>query len=307
MANAWSEPLERAENERHLFAGFRAVRERYDIAPGGIVIGAEGVKRWHAPIAHPELPQMVAKLETADDRAMLAFYETYGELGFMDETTDPTQQVYTWPDGRQTTGGDLLAWVRAHARTVRVCFELTDAIQRQHTPTLERLTTSKAWDSAKRGEIVRASAADRLQVPVLHYWLEKHRDDIRPDFDHIRRKRPPLLIQARLLRAALINPNIATIHRFLKVQPDGVEQSFFSFGGQIEVVYWHLANLSDGGIVGRCKRPGCGAFFIQRHKSQEYCAPRYAQRESPCALWVRQRRLGQPKTKTKTKQRKKTK
>ena len=291
------DPLERAENERHLFAGFRAVHEQYEIAPGGVVIGGGWVKRWHAPIAHPELPQMVAKLETADDHGILSFYKTYGPLGFKDESSDPKDHFYTWPDGQTTRGGDPLDWVRAHARTVRVCFELTDAIQRQHTPTLERLTTSKTWESAELGRVVRASAEKRLLGALMDYWLAKDRIEIQRGVDKGRRGHL-LLIRAKLLRAALINPNIATIHRWVKVQPsDGTEQSVFSFDGQIAVVYWHLANLIDGGLVGRCQRPGCGAFFIQRHKAQTYCAPRYAQRESPCALWVRQRRLGQPKTK----------
>lgn len=294
MAKAVSDPFDRAENERQLFAGWRAVREHYDMAPGGVVIGKEGIKRWHAPIAHPELPQMVAKLEHADDAAVLAFYETYGSLGYLDECDDPAQHFYTWPDGTRTMSGDPIDWVRAHARTVRVCFELTDAIQRNDKAALERLTTDRAKGYAARGEIGRESAPDLLKRALLLF----------SDEDGRRVEKASLLTRAKIVRAKIINPNIAGIHRFLKVKADGTEQSYFSFSGQIVVVYWHLANLADGGIVGRCKRPGCGAFFIQRHKSQEYCAPRYAQRESPCALWVRQRRLGQPKPTKRTSKKK---
>jgi len=273
---------ERAENERQLFNGFWPVYEQYGLAPDGFV-GASSlrVKRWSAPIAQTELPQMVAKLQTAPDSAILAFCETYGLLGFWEtEWQGVSDLIHALPlvEPRR----DPLAWVRAHARTVRVCLELTDALKRKDKATLERLTTDPTTGYAVRNEIGQESAPDLLTVKwPLHLDVDRR----------------SLQTRARWLRAALINPNIRTIHRVVNVRLDGTEQSFFHFHAQIEVVYWHLANVIDGGIVGRCKRPGCGAFFIQRHKSQEYCAPKYAQRESPCALWVRQRRLGQPKTK----------
>src|SRR5688572_14569075 len=121
----WGEDLrghpDRAENERAMFSGFRAVRERYEIAPGGVVIGGGGIRRWIAAIARPELPQMVAKLETADEPGLLAFYEKYGSLGFMALSLDPADHFYTWPDGKRTMGGDPVDWIRGHARTVQLC------------------------------------------------------------------------------------------------------------------------------------------------------------------------------------------
>jgi hypothetical protein len=274
-----------ADNERAAFTGFRVVRERYEIAPGGIVIASGGIARLHAPIAHPELPQMVAKLETATDAAILKFYETYGALDFLAESSNPDDHFYTWPDGKRTESGDPLPWVRSHARTVRVCLALSEGLTHRRVKELQALTTDPTPGYAVGPTIGTRSAARLLETARIDYCA-KH--GITLD------KPLSVTTRARLLRRCLINPNIAGIHRYVDVSPDGTDRTAFTFRGQIEAVYWHLANIVDGGVVARCKRPGCGGLFTQRHRSQEYCAPRYRQRESPCALWVRQRRLGNP-------------
>jgi hypothetical protein len=215
-------------------------------------------------------------------RAVSNLSHTYGPLDFLSLSSDPEHHFYTWPNGQRTMGGDPLDWIRAHARTVKLCLELTEALQRNSARDIDRLVTAPTRGFAKRGTIEQESVQDLIAIPLP--WWKYDRGKAQPN--------PSPTTRARILRATLINQNISRIHRFLKVNLDGTEQSFFAFGAQIEAVYWHLANVVDGGIVARCKRPGCGALFIQRHRSQEYCAPRYGQRESPCALWVRQRRLG---------------
>jgi hypothetical protein len=281
----WSEDLrghpDWAEKERAMFEGFHSVRPDYDIAPGGIVIGRGAHERWQAPIAHPELPQMVAKLETADDAGILAFYRAYGSLGFISLTADPDRAFYTWPNGDRTMGGDPLDWVRTHARTVRVCFAIIEALQQNNNKALEHIIKDPSIGYAYRDEIAAVSASELID----------RAEHIHRAWAGAKAQRRSLTTQARVLRNSLINPNIARIHRQLIVTEETPDASRFTFRAQIEIVYWHLANVIEDGIVARCKRPGCHAFFIQRHRSQEYCAPRYGQRESPCALWVRQQRL----------------
>jgi hypothetical protein len=263
-----------AENERALFSRFCAVREHYDIAPGGVLIGW-GARRWYAPIAHPELPQFVAKLAEADDRGILAFANTYGELGFTSLTRDPKAAFYTWPDGSETMGGDPLDWMRAHGRTVQLCLELTEALRKNSTQDIDRLLHRRPAND--RPTFIFLPVAKLAEIDTLQVELVED-----------------AFARARAVRATVINPNIAHVHRALRMNLDGADQSLFVYRATIEAVYWHLANAAEGGIVARCKRPGCGALFIRRHRSQEYCAPRWNQRESPCALWVRQQRMTPP-------------
>lgn len=273
---------DRAENERTGFSRFVGVREEYDIAPGGVLIGRGNFARWYAPSAHPELPQFVAKLAEADEAALLAFAKTWGVLGFTGLTRDPIQAMYTWPDGQVTMGGDPLGWMRAHGRTVQLCLQLTEALQKNDAAAIDRLTGhSSLVDMSVSLPTQPGAAFEELLVAKLA--------TIHPLSVHLN---APAFDRARKVRAGIINPNIAHVRRALLRDDDGGEKSFFVYVAMIEAVYWHLANAAEGGIVMRCKRPGCGALFIQRHRSQEYCAPRGNQRESPCALWVRQRRLG---------------
>lgn len=267
---------DRAENERAGFSRFCAVREVYEIAPGGILLSRGDIKRWYAPIAHPELPQMVAKLEQADEKGLVGFAETYGALGFTWLTPDPMAAFYTWPDGRRTAGGDPLDWMRSHGRAVKLCLELMEALNKHSAKDVDRITGCRT-DVVGDHQVVMSTPlrlARLAEIDGLEVQLN------RPPFD-----------RARTVLADVINSNIALVHRALALVDGTEHKSFFVYRAMIEAVYWHLANAVEGGIVARCKRPGCGALFIQRHRSQEYCAPRWNQRESPCALWVRQRRL----------------
>jgi hypothetical protein len=285
----WNEDLrghpDRAENERMGFAGFSGVREHYDVAPGGVMIGRGNLTRWYAPITHPELPQMIASLAEADDHAIVAFAETYGELGY----AFLTPKFYTWPDGQRTMGGDPLDWIRAHGRTVRLCLELTEAINANDAAAIDAIPHGDDGTVDRRIEEEKLKACRSvINDPILlsaYYtrWMVAKRDEVLPQTVPL--DLPPFT-RARVVRAAIINANMSGVRRRLTVR-DG---SVFTYGTMIEVVYWQLADLVVGGIVARCQRPGCGALFIQRHRSQRYCAPKWSQRESPCALWVRQRK-----------------
>jgi len=99
---------------------------------------------------------------------------------------------------------------------------------------------------------------------------------------------------ARQVRRSLINPNIKGISRVLK-EVGGKDQSLLQFQALIEVAYWQLADVVDGGRVRRCEASGCGAVFIQKDRRQRFCPPRFAQQESPCAIRERVGNFRQPK------------
>jgi hypothetical protein len=244
---------------------------------GGHVVGSGAIVGRVALMRRPEIVDMVAKLETADEAAIVRFYSTYGAL-------DQPALLMRGIDVIPFADGDPVVWIRAHARTVRLCLELTEAIQQADTATLAHLVSvapQLAWGMRERVIQLIPSVDD------WDYGLEPGR----PDFDWDDVTLSPR-VQGQRLRATLLNLNKAVLTRRMGVSTKGTEESRFEFRAAIDAVYWHLMNAVEGRTVARCKRPGCGALFVQQHGSQEYCAPRLGQRESPCAQWVRQRRIG---------------
>jgi hypothetical protein len=263
----WNEDLsahpDTAENRRQGFRLFHAVREVFEITPDDVLLAKGGIARWYAPIAHRELPEMISKLKTGKPREILSFAHTYGDLGYPWLQTDPAKMFYIWPDGNRTQGGSPINWINAHAETIALCLELSEAIQQGNERDAVNLTRHSVRVGL-RGELDDVSPNPKIDNPIE---------------------------RARAFRRQLINPNITGIHRALHFDTKtGTEGSVFTYTATIEAAYWHLANLVDGGIVKRCERPGCGALFIQTHGRQRHCPPRWRQRESACALWVRQNR-----------------
>jgi hypothetical protein len=94
---------------------------------------------------------------------------------------------------------------------------------------------------------------------------------------------------AQHIRNTILNRNVSRIYRYVATDEKGKDRSFFGFHAVIDVVYWHLANLIDGGIVKRCEADRCDGLFIQSDPRQRYCPKRFRQQESPCATRQRQR------------------
>jgi hypothetical protein len=94
---------------------------------------------------------------------------------------------------------------------------------------------------------------------------------------------------AREWRRQIINANLRGIYRYVSIDDSGKDRSFFGFSAPIEVVYWHLATVIDGGMVKRCEAQGCGGIFVQTDPRQRFCPKRWRQRESSCAMRQRQR------------------
>ncbi len=178
-------------------------------------------------------------------------------------------------------GGDLLYWIWAHIRTLRLCCDLTLIIQDENE--------MDESDIVYLNESV-ASYLRKFQPPHLrgskHLTLE-----LTLAFLHQTKKilwsQPETwtaLQFAKHLRRDLINRNIGEIR--LAIEADGkAERSFFQYHALIEIAYWHLHNLVINGRMKRCKREHCGEFFIQSHRGTEYCPePKTPKGESRCAV-----------------------
>ena len=201
---------------------------------------------------------------------------------------DPEKKFHIAADGTRSDRGDPVNWIRLHGHTVYLCLELSDAIQASDA--------HRAGDLIN-GDLLRAGVMqlDKLvegfrfkKSAFIRAMIQTPRTSPEKDEAPITLTR---LDQARALRRHIINENITRISRQLRLIEDGSERSCFAGqGATIEAVYWHLANLVDGGTVKRCEAKGCGAVFIQTHGHQRFCPPRWRQRESPSALRERQRR-----------------
>ena len=222
----------------------------------------------------------MAKLREASEREILRFAHVYGELGY----TSLVRDAETVRAAGGILEGDPVEWIRLHGHTVALCLELSDAIQ--------------ASDTGHAGDIING---DLLKPGVMqlgkHYAdgrvfeqsaaagaaLVTEKDVLKTETLNTAVARLGWLDRARALRRDIINGNIERIFCQIKVMEDGSERSYFGYNATIEAVYWHLANLVDGGTVKRCAAKDCGAVFIQTHGHQRFCPPRWKQRESPCA------------------------
>ena len=224
-------------NERAMFTSFVGVREHYDLAPGGILIGRGTIVRWYSPIAAADLPQLVAKLADASDGELQEFARNYGNLGFTTLTADLKKAFYTWPDGQETMGGDPADWLRAHGANVKRCLEITRCLQ------LPKDAFAREFDAALVGGV---ATDDRETWETIDAAFGAVTESI----NVLIRRRSEIVKAARSVRAALVNPNISGIHRALRSDLGSHgEESAFVFRAPIEAVYWHIANAADGGIV----------------------------------------------------------
>jgi hypothetical protein len=237
----------------------------------GSLVGYDTIRAWYSPFVHRELPSEVAKLRDADDAAIIKFALIYGGLDYSSfAASDPLIDFDI-----SMIGKDPLVWIRAHASGIHICLSLTDALARRLSP---NKLTSLLWsfDHAQyaNGAQIRAVSLVRDVAGKLT-WHGAPAD--------------PLLV-ARQLRASIINPNLSSIVRHVMVADDGKDRTHFGYYGRASVLYWHLANLIDGGTVKRCEARDCGAFFIQNDPRQKNCPPRWHQTESLCAQRARKRR-----------------
>ena len=277
---------EEQEGERQGLPQLMGVRERYAIVDG-VVLGSGGVAHSFSPVARRELPEAVAKLRKASESDILRFAHVYGSLGYCGLVGDPEKAFHIAADGTRTAGGDPVWWLHGHGHTVSLCLELSDAIQASNGKRAHDLVNS---DLLEHGVMQLDELEDGASFLDGARVLSNLRRDVHPR-DALKGKgKEGWLDHARALRRHIINGNIQGISRKICLRVDGFERSYFMHIATIEAVYWHLANLVDGGIVKRCEAQGCGAVFIQTHGHQRFCPPRWRQAESNCALRHRQRK-----------------
>jgi len=269
--------MEANDAEQQWFVGLTGVRERYQVAEDGLVLGSGAVDRWYSAIAHPELPEVVATLREASDADLVTFARTYGDMGYRFLVHDPEKAVHHRPDGRREAGGDPAWWLRGHGWSVHMCLEISDALQRED----ERLATDVLYEATRRVHGIMKGAE-----MVYFDLITKRRDGPPPSSHEIDEP----FERARTLRREIINANLVGVSRAIYALRAGGEKSWFTTQAGIQAAYWHLANAVDGGVVKRCAAEGCGGVFIQTHGRQRFCPPRWRQSESPCALRERKRK-----------------
>jgi hypothetical protein len=235
-----------------------------------VVLSVTGVARltdWYAPFVHTELPGELAKLREANAEQVLGFAKTYGCLGFAELNDDPYNAIQYDDDGAESSPGDPVPWIRAHASGAHLCLMVTEAIREKlPAPRLrERLDGFADVLVGIRGDV----------------------EPVRINWDELPEGCTPELM-ARHLRREIVNSNLMEVDRYLGTDEDGQDRSYFR-GPCISVVYWHIINAIDGGIVKRCEAQGCEGLFIQTDPRQRFCPKRWRQEESTCAARQRQR------------------
>lgn len=265
------------ENRRLGSQLFKGVRTEYFISQdtirlGGrkqtvdVLLGKGSLASWFAPFVHAELPGELAKLRNANEQQILDFAGTYGELGFSSLVKHPKEAFHYDPQtGVRSMAGDPLPWIRAHASGVYICLALTEALSasRKTAENLRRLLNG--LNGTMYGD-----GADVFDVLIA--WTGESPQEM-----------------AREWRRRIINANVHRVHRYISVDEKGKDRSFFGFRAPVDVIYWHLANVIDGGTVKRCEADGCGGIFVKTDPRMRYCPKRWRERESVCAMRQRQR------------------
>lgn len=259
--------------------------------------------RDYYPANQKTIPIQLAKIKEGDEKALLVFARTYGSLGFtgmlpfvvasiLAKRLLPSDRksierlkvecrlpdIELWKGWIASGGeGDPLSWIWAHIRTLRFCIDLGLYIEDEDEEGLVSfLRKYQRKDLKSSGELSPVLAIALQHQVTLHGWTS------------------PVgwtaLEFAKYLRRELINKNIQGIR--IALEPEGNrEKSYFEYRSLIEMAYWHLHNLAVDGRLKRCKREGCGGFFVQTHGGTNYCPePKTPKGESNCAVLDRSTR-----------------
>jgi hypothetical protein len=255
--------------QSHEFTTLWMVFGGYEITGGVLRRSSNDVVAMYPPIRRREIPGELAKLTRGDEAAVIHFAQRYGMLGY--DNLVGSDEVL---------GGDPVDWLWTHAETIRICLDLTEMLQEDRVEEVEPYLRSVAPPKEER---------QRLQLfpssLFIKFAAKGRRDTLEIAYEE---KNSTSL--ARLVCRNLTNPNIDRIHRELQGHGKTM-RSFFHFSALIEVAYWQLADIVEGGRVVRCAE--CGALFPQKRRSQQYCPAQFRQQQSPCGGRARARRYNQ--------------
>ncbi len=245
------------ELEQSRTAGFPTlwtVYGDYEISGGVLRRARDDVVGMYAPLVRREIPGELAKLTRGDEAAVVRFAQRYGQLGH-DQLVAP----------EEARGGDPVEWIWTHAETIKICLELTRLLKEDmREKVMPYLCSLPSW-------------------PVMMFCAKGHESSLTIAYEE-----KNAVSLARMVCRGLINPNIAGIYPELR-QERAEDRIYFHFHAPIEAAYWRLAIAINGGNVKLCKE--CGSAFIQSDGRQQYCPPRFRQRESACAIRARVARL----------------
>ncbi len=230
-------------------------------------------------MAHPEIPSALVKAATGQESDILAFARHYGLLGYAQAWRFPEELIgaHTWLKGSYDTTaarvGDPVAWVVAHARTVKLLVDLLGSLS-------DDAAIGMAIDQLK----VRRSHADGSHTEDLEYHAAE-RGYLRPRTTQVA-SMPPRDTALHIISTEL-RANLTGVSRTLIVerQNDGRQgfTSLFTPCSLLDCIYWHLADAAVGGWVRGCANPRCGAFFVAKSDRVKYCPPLMGNRGvSPC-------------------------
>ncbi|MEQ1655192.1 MAG: hypothetical protein ABL960_05785 [Nitrospira sp.] len=307
-----------------------AVASSYEIREGMLAPKSGANWRDYYPINHATLPIQLAKIEAGDTNALLAFARKYGDLGFRNLLPFGVGSIFSrklfsakellkskgfapgtaekerairarehvenerkrldnlsrlcglpdmsmWGAWIKSGGGDPLPWLWAHVRTLKLCIDLGLYIEDLDEEGLEAFLRKHVQTADARLKILQPTLDVAFQHTVTPYCWSQPKDLTLIEF-------------GKYLRREIINENIRSIR--IAIQPDGNEErSFFVSRSLIEIAYWHLHNHAIAGSIKRCKREGCGGFFVQTHGRTDYCPePKTPKGESRCAVLDRSKR-----------------
>lgn len=240
------------ESAEHGFITLWRKSNNYIIESGVLKDIGSQTELYH-PLSEENIVQDFSSIANEND--ILEFAKTYGSLGY---------KYFPKPDKGITD--DPVSWILTHAKTVNMCKRLQYYINTNDSTSLDDYIN----DLNNNASFTFYGNQEKI---VSHDFCTKG----------------DVFELANFIVRVIVNENITGIHRTLQYF-DGKNKSFFSFRALIEVIYWKLANVIDGGIIKKCEAEGCEGFFIKTDKRQRYCPPKFAQKESACAIRERVRR-----------------
>jgi hypothetical protein len=228
--------------------------------------------RWYAPLEHPELPGEFAAIATAADpgAATLAFCRAYGRLGFEEwgDLLDPfrTWRREYWPGwiDRYPVGprrfAEPLAWITAHAGTVRWCL-----LAIRHSQT-RRGDPGRVW--RLRPEHWALGLRVTTEGSAGNWWLGRQWRGTERDIQ---------IVVSEALRA-----NTHVERRVVYDDDRRVFRNLWRGAALLDSIYQLVADAAVGGRVTTCE--ACGAAFIQTDGRQRFCPPNVNEDASPCGV-----------------------
>ncbi len=246
---------------------------------------------YHASVT--QLPSIFGKLNPEKENEILKFVSRYGVLGSKklprttkiamekahEEASQHFKHNFLWERSKYLDefAPETLEWIQQHIKTVRLVLELLTSIQEEDESSIVKLIKGHEIE-VKESPINRQNPLATLgEVSMNGYpWLELE----------------PMRFGIELVETVL-NKNMKPIRRKVTFK-DKHFQSYFVNDTLIEIIYWQIANIAEGGELKRCLH--CNTPFLSLRSDQKFCSydPVF-EKESRCALAHRQKQYRERK------------